>query len=235
MSLTLHTVSGAPRGWRVLMGMAFKGLDPDIRFLNFSEKEHLQPEFISLNSRATVPVLETGTAILRDSIAILAWLDREYPEKPLFGVTPAQAGEIWQLTMESCDYLRDANNRFLGPIFFGNGSIPASDSAERSQLQSAAELVHAECRYLEDILSDGRLFLCGDDPSAADAVIYPEIRLIQRAVETKPEILSALGFVDPAELYLKLSDWRVRLNNNPSIVGTLPPHWGQAAAQRASA
>lgn len=235
MLLTLHTFSGAPRGWRVLMGMTFKGLTPDTRFMSYSDKDHHQPEFLALNPRATVPVLETDTGILRDSIAILAWLDREYPEKPLFGATPAQASEIWQITMECYDYLREGNRQLLTSVFSGDGTVPAEGSAERERLQSAADLVHAECRYLESILSDGRLYLCGDTPGAADAVAFPEIRLMQRAVETKHDLLSALGFAYPPDLYPKVADWKARLNGDPGVAATMPAHWGATPLHRETA
>ncbi|MBL4800961.1 MAG: glutathione S-transferase N-terminal domain-containing protein [Emcibacter sp.] len=131
MTLILHTFSGAPRGWRVLLGMSFKGLTPDIRYLNYSEKDHHKPGFLKLNPRATAPTLETKTGVLRDSIAILAWLDREYPEKPLFGATPQEAGIIWQTTTECNDYLRKSTDQLLSLVFSSDGSVPAEGSAER--------------------------------------------------------------------------------------------------------
>ncbi len=228
MTLILHTFSGAPRGWRVLLGMSFKGLSPDIRYLNYSEKEHHKPDFLKLNPRATAPTLETKNGALRDSIAILAWLDREYPENPLFGTTPQEAGMIWQTTMECCDYLRKSTDQLLSLVFSSDGSVPAEGSTERDALDTAAELAHAECRFLEDILSDGRLYLCGDLPSAADAVAFPEIRIMQRAVETKHELMSALGFGYPPDLYPKVADWKARLNDDPGVAATMPPHWNAA-------
>ena len=235
MSLKLHIISGAPRGWRVLMGLAFKGLGLEIQLLSFSAKDHHKPEFLSLNPRATIPVLEMETGVLRDSIAILAWLDRAYPEKPLFGATPAQAAEIWQITMECCDYLREGTNQLLSPVFSGDGTVPREGSEERKKLQAAADLVHAECRYLESILADGRLYLGGQGPSAADAVAFPEIRLMQRAVETKHDLLSALGFAYPPDLYPKVADWKARLNDDPAVVATIPSHWGETPLQRKTA
>lgn len=223
--VTLHTFSGAPRGWRVLMGLIFKDLKPDIRFMSLSDADHFTPEFRALNPRSTVPVLETKDGVLRDSIAILAWLDRAYPEKPLFGVTPAQAREIWQITMECCDYLREANRQLLTPVFGGDGTIPKQGSSDMVALQTAADLAHHECNYLEDILSDERLYLCGEAPGAADAVAYPEIRLLERAVETKPALLAELGFEHPAQLYPTVATWMNRLKSDPAVSATTPRHW----------
>ncbi|MGJ8573021.1 MAG: glutathione S-transferase family protein [Hoeflea sp.] len=232
MTPILHTFSGAPRGWRVLLGLAFKGLKAEIRYMSVSDKDHHTPEFLALNRRATAPVLQTDDGILRDSIAILGWMDRAFPERPLFGANPQQAGEIWQITMECCDYLREANRQLLTQVFTSDGTVPPESSSDRDRFQSAADLLHAECRYLESILSDGRAYLSGNSPGAADAVAFPEIRLVQRAVETKHDLMAALGFSNPAETYPEVANWKARLNANPDVAATMPPHWGKSALHR---
>lgn len=226
--MRLHNISGAPRGWRVLLGLSFKGLDAETVLMSLSSRDHHKPDFLSLNPRATVPVLETDDGILRDSIAILAWLDRAYAEKPLFGKTSQHAAEIWQVTMECCDYLREANRQLLTIAFSSDGYAPPKDSDAYADLKRAADLAHAECRYLEGILTDGRAYLCGDAPSAADAVAFPEVRLMQRAVETKHDLMSSIGFGYPPDLYPKVADWKARLNDDPGVAATMPVHWTDA-------
>lgn len=224
MALTLHTVSGSPRGWRVLIGMALKGLDWNTRLLQLSKMEHRSEAFRALNPRATVPVLEADGLVLRDSIAILAWLDRQYPERPLFGGSPQQAARIWQRTMECCDYLRDAGNGLLAPILLGGKPLPDEGTGEREAFEAAAATLHAEYRWLEALL-DEHAFVAGDAPSAADAVAFPEIRLVQRAVETKPEVMAPLGFEDPPALYPNVAAWKTRVAALPGMAATMPPHW----------
>lgn len=225
MTLTLYTISGAPRAWRALLGLAFKGVKVDIRLMSFSEKDHLKSEFMTLNPRATVPVLDAGSTVLSDSIAILAWLDRKYPENPLFGSDAAEAGEIWQITLECCDYLRAANHAFLSQVYSSDGSLPANGSEAQTELRSAADLVHAECHYLENILADGRDYLSGNTPGAADAVAYPEVRLLQRGYETKQVLMASVGLDDLRAQYPNLAAWKNRLNEDPAVIATLPPHW----------
>jgi len=207
------------------MGLAFKGLKADIRFISFSESDQFTPEFRAINPRSTVPVLETKDGVLRDSISILAWLDRAYPSIPLFGSTPAQAREIWQITMECCDYLREANRQLLTPVFAGDGTIPKPGSQELTTLRTAAKLAHNECAYLEDILKDGRLYLSGETPGAADAVAFPEIRLLQRAIETKLDLTRELNFTRLSEDYPHVSAWIDKLNKVPAVRATIPTHW----------
>jgi len=94
MTLTLTTISGAQRGCRVLLGLAFKGLTADIKALKLLESEHKKEPFLSINPRGTVPVLESDGVVIRDSVAILAWLDRKFPDKPIFGSTHEEAAQI---------------------------------------------------------------------------------------------------------------------------------------------
>ena len=139
MPLKLHTISGAPRPWRVLLGLTFKGLEYETHYLEGSKRQHKAPEFLKLNPRGTVPVLETGNLILRDSIGILAWLDRRYTENPLFGETADEAALIWQITLECCDYLRAAGQSLLFPILVLNVPLPANNSDEMAELKAASE------------------------------------------------------------------------------------------------
>jgi glutathione S-transferase len=65
-----------------------------------------------------VPVLKSGEFVLPDSIAILAYLDRKYPEPPLFGATPEERARIWQLVSEGEGDLRGSCDDLRHPLFF---------------------------------------------------------------------------------------------------------------------
>ncbi|WP_299740743.1 glutathione S-transferase family protein [uncultured Roseobacter sp.] len=225
MTLTLTTISGSPRGWRVLLGLAFKRLSTEIKELKLSENEHKTEPFISLNPRGTVPVMESDGTVLRDSMAILAWLDRKFPEHPLFGSTDQEAAEIWQATMEGRQYLRQAAADFLTPVFFGGASLDDKNTPKWESLTSAAETMQSEMTLLDGKLSDGRLFLAGMKPSAADAVSWPEVRLVQRASETKPDLMAELGFAELANTLDHLEAWKQRVFDCPGVEATMPGHW----------
>jgi len=139
MSITVYSVSGAPRAWRVLLGLTFKGLPHDINVLQASKKEHKSAEYLKIHPRGTVPALEYNGLILQDSIAILAWLDRQFPESPLFGETAGDAARIWQATLESCDYLRAATNDVLFSLLVLGKPVPEQWNEERQTLLDNAQ------------------------------------------------------------------------------------------------
>lgn len=224
MALTVYNLSGGPNGWRALIALALKGLDYEVRHLKGSEREHKGPEFLKINPRGKTPALDADSLILRDSIAILAWLDRQYPDKPLFGETAEEAASIWQIVMECCEYLQSATNGVVFPVFGGDGSAPAEDSKEAEELRAAADALDAECRFLETTLG-GKAFLCGAKASAADAVAYPEIGRVRRAIKTKPAAMAALGYDRFDERYPHVAAWRARMAGLPGIDKTVPIHW----------
>lgn len=225
MTLTLTTISGSPRGWRVLLGLAFKGLKAEINPLSLSGNEHKTEPFISLNPRGTVPVMESEGVVIRDSIAILAWLDRRFPETPLFGTSHEEAARIWQATMDTRQYLRRAAADFLTPVFFEGASLDDRGTPAWENLTRFAETMRLEIRFLDHQLSDGRAFLAGETPSAADAVAWPEIRLVQRAVETRPDLMAELGFAELSNAVDRLETWKQRVFECPGVAATMPGHW----------
>lgn len=230
MTLTLHTISGAPCGWRALLGFAFKGIDVEVRYLEGSRREHETPAFLKLNPRARVPVLEAGDLVLRDSIAILAWLDEAYPAHPLFGSTAREHAEIWQIVLECAEYLQPATNGVVFPVFAGDGTAATEGSPAAQDLRRAAFTLDGECEFLETTLGN-KAFLCGPSPSAADAVAYAEVGRIQRAIETKSAAMTALGYKSLELRYPRLAAWRLRLAALPGVEATAPLHWRNAPAR----
>ena len=223
-NITVYTVSGAPRGWRVLLGLTFKGIDYDIRLLEASKGEHKAPDYLALNPRGTVPTVVADDLVLRDSIGILAWLDRRFPAKPLFGETGDEAAGIWQIVFEANDYLRNAINDVFFPLLVKGESFPNPGTEDAAATTEAIERLRSECQHLEDLL-DGQPYLGGDTASAADAVCFPEIRLIERAVETKFEDMEAYGIADLAGQYPNLEAWKSRISELEGYEKTLPVHW----------
>lgn len=224
MSMTIYAVSGAPRPWRVLAGLTFKELEYDIRYLEASKGEHKAPEYLKINPRGTVPSLVRGDLILRDSIGILAWLDREFPDRPLFGQTATDAARIWQSVFETADYLRAAHNDVFFPILVQGISVTELSAEEQEGKKAAAKRLKSECQRLENMLVS-HPYLCGDHPSAADALAFPDIRLIQRALVLKPDDMALLGLDRPDRDFPHLEAWKSRIEALPGMAKTMPPHW----------
>jgi len=73
------TLRFSPYCWRVKMALAHKGLGWEEIPLHFTEKDRLPDP-----NAGTVPVLVDSGKVVSDSWRIAEYLDKRYPEKPLF-------------------------------------------------------------------------------------------------------------------------------------------------------
>jgi len=211
----IYTISGAPRPWRVLLGLVAKGLAFETHVLDASKNEHKAPAFLALNPRGRTPVLRDGDLVVTESLAILAYLDRAHPERPLFGTTAKEHARIWEIASQADGDFANATNAFLGSAFAGT---------EDENVRKAAELVRAELRWLEETLGDAA-HLAGDRISAADCVAFPNARLTVRAGERQPELMRRLELHPLADAYPRVAAWVKRIESLPGYAKTYPPHW----------
>jgi glutathione S-transferase len=229
MTLTVYSISGAPRPWRVLLGLEFKRLDYELIYLQASKQEHRSPEFRKLNPHGKIPVVVHNGVARRESLSILAWLDRTFPGPKLYGASAEQTAEIWEAAALFDDYLQEATSGVASPVFKGDGTPPLPNSEESKTLHQARDLLKVEYQLLEDRLQN-RLFLCGEAPSAADAVAYPPLAVIKRAQRTRPDIMAEIGLADIVSDFPRLNAWCTRIEELPGFENTYPPHWQEAAA-----
>jgi glutathione S-transferase len=218
MSYELYTIAGAPRPWRALLGLMAKGLTFTPRVLEASSKQHKAPAFLAINPRGRVPVLVRGDFVLSESLAILAFLEREHPEPPLFGRTPEQCGQVWEQVMAADHYLREAAQAVVGPL------LGVREAVSDELLIKAAAGLKDELARLEARL-ERRAFLCGDMISAADCVAFPEVRLTLRTSARFPDSTARLGLHPMAEVFPRLSGWIERIESLPGYDQTFPAHW----------
>jgi glutathione S-transferase len=219
--MKLYSIGGAPRPWRVMLGLVLKGLAFELVTLNGSRKEHKEAGFLALNSRGRVPVLEDGDFVLPDSMAILAYLEKKYPEPPLLGASPEEHARIWQLVSESEHDLRESCDALLRPLFF------LGQDETNPDVQKGALEAHRELKRLEVLLGRSP-FLVGLLPTAADCFCFPDVRLVIRATERFPETMRRLELHPFAEAYPRASQWVARIEALPGYEKTFPAHWRAA-------
>jgi hypothetical protein len=81
MALEVYWASGSPFAWRVLLTLEAKRLPYQSKLLTFSKGEHKSPEYLAMNPRGKVPTLKDGDFAIYESLAIMAYLDRAYPDQ----------------------------------------------------------------------------------------------------------------------------------------------------------
>jgi glutathione S-transferase len=218
MALEVYWASGSPFSWRVLLTLEVKQLSYQSKLLTFSKREHKLPEYLALNPRGKVPTLKDGDFVLYESLAIMAYLDSAYPERPLFGRTPQETGAIWRLVSENISYLCDPIGKMVGPLFFGDAS------EKEAEIQAAATAVSNELARLEAAIAKSP-GLAGVAISAADIVVFPWIQSLLRAAAKEAAKPLNLGFLPFDMRYSHLAAWVKRIEAIPGYERTYPPHW----------
>src|SRR5436190_1039143 len=85
MAIDVYWGSGSPYSWRVLLALEHKGLEYRSHLLQIALQEQKSPHMLALNPRGRVPTLKDGDYVVFESLAVLYYLDRKYPAKPLLG------------------------------------------------------------------------------------------------------------------------------------------------------
>jgi glutathione S-transferase len=218
MAIEVYWGSGSPFAWRVLLALEFKRLPYVGHLLQFSKQEHKSPHLLALNPRGRVPVLKDGDYVCFESLAILYYLERKYPQPPILGRTPEEAGTVMRVICEYQAYIEPNVTKIARAIFFEKADLGADE------ITAAMHAVASEARTIEARLSKSD-WIVGDSYSAVDMVIFPGIQLLKRALE-KPQAAALSSRFMPVEVnYPALGRWLARVAAQPGYERTYPPHW----------
>lgn len=216
MTLEIYWAAGSPYAWRVMLAAEIKRIPYEAKLLEFSKGDLKTPQFLAINPRGKVPALRDGDFTLSESLAMLAYLDRKYPEPPLFGRTPEEAGRIALAIADFESYVREpisVVNRWL----FG-------DKTRTPEVDEAHTKVLAEVQRFEERIGKGP-WLVGTTPTAADIVWFPAMRTLVRAGVRNQARTTELGLYPLAEKFPNIAAFIARVEALPGYDKTFPPHW----------
>jgi glutathione S-transferase len=195
-----------------------KRLTYQSNLLEFSKGEHKASGFLKLNPRGKVPVLKDDDFVLSESLAIIAYLDKKYPEPPLFGTSAQETGLIWRAVMEIEAYVLSAGDKLVRPLFFGQG-LDESD-----KIQEAAATIRRELKRIDTEL-DGTAWLIGKQLSAADISLFPLVQMIVRAAGKDAARPFNIELLPLDKNFPNIAAWVKRIETLTGYERTYPPHW----------
>lgn len=142
--------------------------------------EQLSESYRQINPEALVPALIDGDEqqALSQSLAIMEYLDEQYPERPLLPPNPYDRAWVRSLALAiACD-IHPINN--LRVLKYLSGTLGASDEQKNEWYRHwcALGLASLETRLANDARCG--LFCFGDQPGFADCVLIPQIFNAQR-------------------------------------------------------
>lgn len=212
MPIEIYYTGGGPFAWRCLLALAVKRLDYTPMILDLSRGDTKTPEFLKLNPRGTLPVLRDGPIVVRESQAIMFYLDRAYPSIPLYGRTPKEAARIMQEINEQGSYLEALLRKVIGPLLFGAGQLNVSE---------VVNLLHAELTRLNDQLAE-EAWIAGDKISAADINLYPFLPTFERALAKPAATELAAAFSGIEKTYPRILRWMRAIQSLDGYAKSLP-------------
>ena len=147
MAIDVYWGSGSPFSWRVLLALEHKGLAYNSHLLHLGMQEHKAPHMLALNPRGRVPVLKDGDYVVFESLAVLYYLDRKYPAKPLFGDSPEEGAVIMRVCCEYQAYIEPYVTRITRALLNRQGD-PGSDESTYAMHMIAGEARELSSRFL---------------------------------------------------------------------------------------
>ena len=153
-----------------------------------------------------------------ESVAILYYLDLKFPQPPIFGTSPQEAAVIMRVIEEYQAYIEPSLLQVLEAV--PERRAPRIDD----QVADAMHRIASEARTIERRLAQSE-WVVGERFSAADMVIYPDIRLLLRALSRPVSRELAARFLPLDVNYPALGRWLQRVAALPGHARTWPPHW----------
>jgi glutathione S-transferase len=202
----------------VALALEYKGLPYNSHLLQFDRQEHKSPQMLAMNFRGRLPVVRDNDYVVFESLAILYYLDRKYPDPPIFGRTPEESGVIMRVICEYQSYAEPPLKQILSALQQRHERKPDEASTE------AMHRVAGEARTIEQRLARSD-WVVGESFSAADMMIYPDIRLLLRMLQRPQAHELAARFLPMEVNYPAIGRWLDRVAALPGHDRTWPPHW----------
>uniref|UniRef100_A0AC34QGF8 Maleylacetoacetate isomerase n=1 Tax=Panagrolaimus sp. JU765 TaxID=591449 RepID=A0AC34QGF8_9BILA len=184
-----------------------KGVDYEYRVVNLLNAEQKKPEYLEMNPRGMVPLLDFDGKKLSDSVAIMEFLEEKFPDKCSFlPKTPEDRAVVRSLVhMITADIQPVQNMRVIK--FVGQGDAEKTATFARHFIDLGFESLEKE------LAKTAGKFAFGDSITMADIVIpaqvhnarrfgvdmakFPIISRINETLASLPEFIKADAFHQP--------------------------------------
>lgn len=188
--MKLHSYFRSSASYRVRIALNLKGLAYETRSHDLRRGDQQLPAYRALHPQGFVPALDTGDAVLLQSMAICEYLDEVYPQPPLLPSDPGIRARVRAFAQViCCDIHPLQNSKVLR-------RLKAAGFSDDAVTQWAAQVISEgfdACAQL--VAHEKGIFCFGDAVSLADICLVPQLANARRfGVELRwPRLLEIEG------------------------------------------
>jgi glutathione S-transferase len=204
MTLRVYRIPFSTNVERVALAAGHKQLE--IEWIDVDPDDRSPVETVS--GQALVPVLVADGEVVRDSPVILAWLERRYPEPPLYPAEPARRAEV-QVFLDWFNLLWKRPPNLIA-------SELAQPEPRAERIAELSDRMHGALAMFEGLL-DGRDYLFGEF-GVADCTAFPFLKYAAFGMPPDDDDLFHRILVEHQPLgdaYPRLRAWADRVDARP--------------------
>ena len=173
-TMILYDYGFSSASYRVRIAMALKNLQYTSIIKNLRSGEHRLSEFLQINVQGFVPALQMDDGVvLTQSVAIIEYLDEQYPDPPLLPAQPLARARVRALTQAIASDIHPLNNlrvlRYLEEKLILDKQT--RDAWYRHWISVGFDALE---RWLARDAATGR-FCHGNSPTIADVCLVPQV------------------------------------------------------------
>ncbi len=173
--LQLYSYWRSSAAYRVRIGLNLKGLSYEtlpIHLLRNGGEQHA-PDYVDKNPQHLVPTLLHGNRVVRQSLAILEYLDEAWPSPRLLPVTARDRARVRALAQMITSDIHPLNN--LRVLQYLEKELQVTQTQRDEWVR---HWIVEGFRAIEQVLNEGfssDLYCHGESPGLADCCLVPQI------------------------------------------------------------
>ncbi len=184
---TLHGYFRSSASWRVRIVLALKGISYDSVAHHLRKGEQHDPAYVRLNPQGLVPALQTGDAVLTQSLAICEYLDELFPQPPLLPGEALDRARVRAFALAIACEIHPLQN--LGTLA-ALRAAGLDDDAVAAWARNVIERGLASCDTL--IAGQPGPYCFGNSVTLADVCLIPQLGNARRFGAAVPERLAVI-------------------------------------------